>query len=374
MKTNEDDFSAAHIGGGRELPPLLFATSAAALEAKFGASRVRRILAVLREAGHEVVDVPMGTIRAEEAAIPVWKAARRASPAGIVVLGGYDVLPAQYVDCLPGDIRRKVEPQVDPWDDFLLWSDDVYGDLDSDIVPEFPVSRIPDGNDIDLMIRCLTASPAETGRAGLRNVNRSFADAVFKTLPGTAAMATSEPYVADQQPTHSLRAERVYLVLHGLATDGTRYWGESRGGAGDDPEALRLAQVPPEMRGVVLAGACWGALLVDEKAKDYSIGQRLTPRTAQNSIALAFLRAGALAFIGTTGAHHSPLEPPYRYFSGALHRDFWAETIAGSGPAQALHRAKALFGNGLPHNRGTVSGVALELKTLRQFTCLGLGW
>src|SRR3546814_15732065 len=66
--------------------------------------------------------------------------------AGVVILGGYSVIPALSVDTLPPRIRRQIETArpADP-DTYGVWSDDPYGDLAGRGAPALPVYRIPDG-------------------------------------------------------------------------------------------------------------------------------------------------------------------------------------------------------------------------------------
>ena len=99
------------------------------------------------------------------------------------------------------------------------------------------------------------------------------------------------------------------------------------------------------------------------------------PRTVRSSIALAALRNGARAFVGSTGINYSPTQRPYDYFAAPLHTAFWRGINAGIAPARALLEAKHAFALGMPHigRRGSLEE-AIEVKTLRQYTCLGLGW
>jgi hypothetical protein len=366
------DFDAADLGGGRTLPPLIFATSRLALATRYSAEPVDRLLDALRTAGHQVVDSLDGTRPAREAAASVLDALGKGLANGVVLLGGYDVIPPDWIDCIPADMRLRVSSRVDPDDDFLVWSDDAYADTNNDTFAEHPVTRIPDGGDFRLLLRALRATnaPSSLEKAGIRNAYREFAQPIYARLPGTQAMERSEPYASHL--AYPLVADRLYLMLHGRADDATRFWGETK--SGGHLEAVNVNMVPTSAGSLVFSGACWGALIVEERARNYSPGLHLTPRTPSNSIALAFLAGGATAFVGSTGAHHSPLDKPYQYGSGVLHQDFWERSMAGDRPAVALFRAKEAFGNGLPHHRSRLSDVALELKVLRQFTCLGLGW
>ena len=95
------------------------------------------------------------------------------------------------------------------------------------------------------------------------------------------------------------------------------------------------------------------------------------PRT---SLALEFLASGALAFVGCTGVHYSP-EGVGNYFGRPLHEAFWRSYDAGYSPASALLAAKVEYVQGIPHAQDAEEdAVAIKLKILRQFTCLGLGW
>ena len=91
-------------------------------------------------------------------------------------------------------------------------------------------------------------------------------------------------------------------------------------------------------------------------------------------MAVAYLRAGALAFLGCTGSHYSPGQEPYGYFGRPMHDAFWTSLANGKAPAEALFAAKKEFARLMPHGRTDPFSRAVEVKILRQYTCLGLGW
>ena len=65
---------------------------------------------------------------------------------GVVLVGGPDIVPMLRLDTLSPDLRPTFGGRVlDREDDFFVWSDDLYGDLDGDGFPEVAVSRVPDG-------------------------------------------------------------------------------------------------------------------------------------------------------------------------------------------------------------------------------------
>ena len=106
-------------------------------------------------------------------------------------------------------------------------------------------------------------------------------------------------------------------------------------------------------------------------------GSPVAARTSENSIALKFLESGVLAFIGCTGTHYSPTEPPYDYFGGPIHSLFWDQFMNKQkfeSPAKALFEAKKVIVLGIPHAKTGPLAEAIERKIVRQYTCLGLGW
>ena len=361
------------LGGGRSLPKLLFVTQTDRLAANIGRSEATQALDTVKAAGqtvHNVADVddPYTEV-----------AAASAGYAGIVIIGGYDVLPAARLDTLDPDLRRLVGTSNDA-DDFIVWSDAPYGDQDKDGVPELPISRIPDGRKADLIFAALGASPAaafpsSNARFGLRNVHRPFADQVYRGIAGATAMLVSQPTKSGMIQSPAVASRNVYFMLHGSDLDTSRFWGELANGS--PLEAFRAASVPSYSENVrpsvVLSGCCWGALTVRTKAVDYTDGDPLQVVAPESSVALSFLAGGALAFVGCTGSHYSP-QNGATYFGGPMHTAYWAAIGAGKAPALALQEAKRQYVLGMPHGLTDPVQRAIEFKILRQFTCLGLGW
>ena len=356
--------------GRTPLPRLLFATDAERLKAAAGATE-GQVLDRVRASGQQVIDVPSGLLlRAVRARLGTDPTIR-----GVVLLGGYDVVPSQVLLTLPPNLR---DAGIDDDDEFLVWSDDGYGDREGDGIPEVPVSRVPDAHNAAFLLKALDVSSVSppTRRSGIRNINRPFADDIHGTLPGSAAMFTSEHQPPAGPPPFAVNGDLLYLMLHGQADDGTVFKGEGLTARGRYPIALSVADVPNPSPSVVFSGCCYGALTVDEPA--FLVGstnRRVTPRDPSRSIALQCLANGATAFVGCTGVHYSPRLPPYNYHGGPMHREFWSEHLAGVPPALALWRAKLRYTQSIPHlPDGDIDDVAYEYKIARQFTCLGLGW
>jgi beta-lactamase superfamily II metal-dependent hydrolase len=375
VRAGSDRLPEIQVAGGRALQPLLFVTSRRELELNIGANETAHLLRAMSDQGLNVYDgLPAGMLNSSEAA-PLVRQQLQAYPQaeGVVIIGGYDVVPAQRLDVLPADLRAQVSGNSDP-DDFLVWSDDIYGDRDGDRLPEVPVSRIPDGNWWPLVYSSIQAGAggASVDRYGIRNVRRPFADTVFSALPGSGQMLRSQPVKYDQtNPPISLAAQRLYLMLHGDYSDASRFWGEDELGS---VEALNVGNIPQQFTGVVFTGCCWGALPVTEPAIMADVTQPPAHRATSSSVAFTFLKAGARAFVGCTGAHYSPLEAPFDYFGSPMHRAFWRFMGEGQAPALALFNAKKEYVAGMPHGQTGVLSRAIEFKILRQYTCLGLGW
>ena len=351
---------------------LLFVTASARLTENIGQAEAAAALAAIRAGGHTVLDVktpadPYTEIRAVLSA---------SSPGydGVVVLGGYDVLPSARMDVLGPALRQQIGSQTGDADDFVVWNDQLYGDVDGDDMGEFPVSRIPDGRSATLIRTALTCADPDSAPAfGLRNFARPFAAAVFDVIGQQGAT----PLISFPQTATALASKQItgpyhYIMLHGSDSDATRFWGEDS--EGRLIEALDVRNVPEVAGGVVLSGCCWGALTVRVPANRHKPGDVIQALTPEQSIALSFLKAGVTAFVGCTGSHYSPTSDAPDSFGGPMHVAFWKRILAGEGPSAALFGAKQDYAAGFPHGMVKPSERAIESKILREFTCLGLGW
>jgi hypothetical protein len=350
----------------RKLPKLLFVTHTSKLGANIGAANVTAAVTAIQEAGLDVYDVPNPT-----APWPDLRQQLSQGFAGIVILGGYDVLPAVRLDVLPATLRASLATNSDA-DNFIIWSDDSYGDVDGDTLAEFPVSRIPDAHSAACLCAMLGSKSGVVAqqRFGVRNAARPFAQQIFQTLPGTSTLLVSAP---TSPATVGLATSGLnYFMLHGSYLDSTTYAGENTDGSHMD--AFNVNDVPTQFAGTVFAGCCWGALTVDGIASQTVQGHVPAPLLPAQSVALTWLQAGARAFVGPTGSHYSPTVEPYDRFGGPLHRSFWQHILSGDAPAAALFNAKLDYLRNMPHGQNTLAAQALEFKTLREFCCLGLGW
>jgi hypothetical protein len=425
MSTSDEDLER-QLAGGRELPRLLFVTHRRALDANIGADGATEVLDLIREANegrkradaHVVLEY-LGKHRDLASALSEVHETIRENPVhGVVLLGGYDVVPSVRVDVLPPTIRTWVDEQPldgDDADDWIVWCDDPYGDPEHTRIPEIPVSRIPDGRSKDLMLAALRAPKATAQtRRGIRNVNRPFAEDVFRQLPGEDEMLVSGPQQAKRLAKRALHASHVYIMLHGRNDIGRAFWGERHRHVAQTLtatqlhaiEAFNALQKPTQPReltetmeqrafnqaeeamlaavdrehmpgdgAVILSGCCWSAQAARYSARRWHRGRPLAPRLTQTSVALSALRGGARAFVGSTGSNYSPLDPADHFYCEPLHFEFWRQVVKGEAPARALLIAKHKYASGMPHgHRDDLTSLAIEHKTLHQYTCLGLGW
>jgi hypothetical protein len=361
---------------GDRLQNLLFVTSHRKLAVNIGSREAEQVIASIRSSS-TLVELPEHVTTAEQAAPVVRRMLASRRFRGVVLLGGYDVVPPQRLDVLDAASRRALVAAGQDGkdsDDFVVWSDDLYGDDDGDFLPELPVSRIPDGRSPLVVRGALAAAPFQaSARFGVRNVHRPFAIDVFERIPGRGGKLEPSELFAPQMVAPNVAQGAVYFMLHGSARDATRFWGETRSAAAF--EGFAVENVPATARGsIVFTGCCWGALAMSPPAARARPDAPLQPRAPEASIPVAYLKAGALAFVGCTGSHYSPMLKPYNYFGGPMHDAFWKHIKSGRFPAEALFLAKKEFAAGMPHGRTDPFSRAVELKISRQFTCLGLGW
>ena len=124
------------------------------LAAKFGAGGWNQISAAIATMGGQVLDIDLNNWGDVDARI---EAVGAANVGVILIVGGPDVVPFSEFPNTPGDC--SVHPQV-------YESDDHYGDFDHDglTLVDVPVARIPDGDDLNLVLAQL--SPTRTPAPG----------------------------------------------------------------------------------------------------------------------------------------------------------------------------------------------------------------
>jgi hypothetical protein len=359
-----------YLGGSREteLPRLVAITDFERLAHNIGRREASLVLLTLQcDAAVVISDASSRT--PSDLAKRIAEASQAAGAIeGVVLVGGLDVVPAFRVDTV-STLRAMNPGLMDDLDRWIVWSDDPYGNGGEQGAPALPVSRLPDARSGPFFFHMLqTSRTTGSGSFGVRNRWRPF---VAKIAPEIAFLV-SEPATRATIPNGSITGSELYMVLHGSESDGRSYWGEDA--AHKWVEAVHVEHlVDAGLDGaVVFSGSCWGALTVDETATRAIPNSPLSPRNPQQSIALCALHRGALAFIGTTGSHWSPL-PDQTNASYPLHEAFWRQIHAGLAPARALRDAKVAYAATF-FGIDDVAELAIRSKTLAQFCCLGLGW
>ncbi len=367
------------LAGGRSLPPLLFVTCPSALPAFAPAETVASLQALIPEP-HRVVELP-------DAGDPPTLAQQLREQAsgfeveGVVLIGGWDKLPAQLVRAVDHDLLARVGVNGEA-DHFLTWNDDLYGDLDGDGLPELPVSRIPSGVNLRRALAATRPADAPERRRwrAVRVKEFGYADRVYDGLDQTRTLPILN-YESDIDTIlrrEGLGADYAYFACHSFPDKTERF---SESGPGN---VVNVKRVPDADESVVLAACCYSALLGRKSPLGASSSGTVRPvmLPKQRSIALSYIDKGARAFIGFTALIWTPDEDPFDYLAAPLQRGFWDKvTTHQIAPARALFEAKAEFilntpypNPDVPHKLSQDESTAKHLKDYWSATCLGLGW
>ena len=116
-------------------------------------------------------------------------------------------------------------------------------------------------------------------------------------------------------------------------------------------------------RGVIITTPCYGAFTLDT-------GVEYRHKTAENSLALRYLKNGTRAFVGGTHLQYSGIAPadgPYVAVTG-FQVLFLRALFAGASPMDAFQQTKIRLGQEVQSlaSAGAAEEAALTLKTLQQ--------
>lgn len=413
-------------------PPirLLFVTSKIALEnqAHWSEPDARTALAP----HHLLVLSEDGVVpSASDAAQTVRDEIELRSPiAGVVIIGGYDTVPARAYNSVPDEIRvlmsgssTNLDDGDYDEDDYQVWNDDHYVTLGTDKHPTLPVSRIPCWNDVrsspitcqEFVKQSLMADLYEpdehdsvvTVRAGEFGFSGWVYDHYLnRSTKKLWLSAVAEAGATETRSFTELQTNYLYLVLHGFYSDCRFFVGTPQTKiAISINELTRPRGVDGRIADTIFVSSCWGALLSKSTAFMWTVnpvlGPILTPKT---SLAMRFLSLGINAYIGFTGSHHSSKNEAvahHAFLAEPLHHLFWENRLLNKlAPASALHAARREYLRRAPYplpgdfpNYEPMDDIpwdpddtgawspdddpfarALELKTFWSVTCLGLGW
>lgn len=236
-------------------------------------------------------------------------------------------------------------------------SDDPYTDMDADQLgmPDLAIARIPSSEDAQLLLAQLgeVVSPAGGAYAYLNQSWRAASGVVSEVMDDFVPVI--EAY---SPPNNAARIAQVsedngrflYVSMHGdgqvsdsFAADVYAWipreadldaeWAVERGAQIISMDVTN-ATAPG---GVIKIGTCYGAWTIDTTFT--GVGSQ---KTADNSIALAYLRSGTRAVVGETHLSYAiPIgtDGPYTAASG-YEILFWRHLLSGRTPIDAFHQAK----------------------------------
>ncbi len=308
----------------------------------------------------------------------------------VLILGNDDVVPffrvanplaAEEVAILDGTLLPA------EW----LPSDDPYVDLDGDRwgIPDLGITRIPSSEDAELLLTQLgDLVPPDGSAYALINQERRTQSAPLMSIIGSqvAVQLDYSPPVNDAAfaagPAGSARY--LYVLLHGIGVDtaswsagleiwspgnaDSRYVGEwSVETSHDDLHGVTIEDNPGS-RGLVNVGACYGAWTLDTVLEP-------AHKTAENNLALHYLKSGARAFIADTHISYTFLEEDLVIPLGrtGFERVFWRSIGEGMTIIDAFQQAKIELGASIDLlvAQDDTSAAATNLKTLHYMIYLG---
>jgi hypothetical protein len=373
-------FDVTDAGGGLPLPGLLAGTSAVAtnlgaipyadpaavlvvtrgtaLRATLG-QQADAVLAAARSIGTLAdLDAELGAIAgriAPERTVPTVRAMLSGGRYRyLLILGNDDVVPMAHIELLK-DVQFAAAAEFDLPVNYVV-SDDPYVDLDGDHdqVPDMAVARIPNSDDAQLLLTQLAdvTSQPSSGFALLNASRRFAADGPLGVINGITPVTLyfAPPTLAAEIPgTNQASARYVYVLGHGIGTSTDAWNGEIPAWQPLDPTNLdgeyvvTEDQQPPEITvaqagapgAVVDVGSCYGAYTLDTT-------QEFVHKTAQNSLALKYLKTGSRAFIGDTYLSSStPSHPGGKlWFRTGFEVLLWQGIAGGACPIDAFFSAK----------------------------------
>lgn len=299
----------------------------------------------------------------------------------LFIIGGNEIVPFHML------------PNPTDDEDDVIPSDNPYATTDENyFAPEWPVGRIPSGDDVDSLVRYIR-SAAEENRTGYKvvqpinrfaawilsiltrifrrranslgytaNIWRKASLAVFRAIGNPGSMVTSPPAQVGSLPPQIINPVSLsYYNLHGLE-DAPEWFGQrdpfedAEGISPDFPIALRPEDIINGGRApkVVFTEACYGANVLG--------------KTVESAICLKFLDSGSKALVGSTKISYGSVTPPL-IAADLLGRFFWDGYVQGYPVGEALRRAKLQLASEMHQRQGYLDGE--DQKTLISFVLFG---
>jgi hypothetical protein len=262
-----------------------------------------------------------------------------------LIIGGHKLFPFYEVE----------NPARDR--DQVVWTDNFYASTDDDpLLPERAIGRLPDGKDIELLIAQIHSIGKKEDKDNQRKATFGLSAAVWANASRNVYKIISNKEILLSPPENrdtlkiSENTEIFYFNLHG--SDRTNNWYGQHGS--NYPIALSPLNIPALHSATVVTEACYGAYTIDKGISD--------------SIALTFLKKGALCFVGSTTVAYGPPAPPSRE-ADLIANLFFKEILKGNKFGTALLSAKQEFFRIMMDEQGFLDGN--DKKTLLQFVLYG---
>jgi hypothetical protein len=308
----------------------------------------------------------------------------------LLILGNDDAVPYFH---FPNPEAAGDAPDLEGSELPVDWvaSDDEYTDLDGDQygIPDIAVARIPSSDDTTLLLKQLGENIPPDGSAYvlLNQERRSQAGLLLSTMADIVKVRITYAPPADPESFagsgDAAQARYLYVLLHGIGTKTDTWWTNTGAWAANDQqnpldhewtvyEADQVKAVTvqsnPTSTGVVQVGACYGAWTLDTiKAP--------THKTADNNLALHYLKGGARAFIADTHISYSYAMSPGDTPLGRTGFEYlyWDGLRSGLSPIDAFQQAEVRLGPAIDalRNVGEIDAAAATWKTLHYMVYLG---
>ncbi len=327
---------------------------------------------------------------ADDLALEVQRLLRSRPYRDLLILGNDDAVPYFRVE------NTMAESETSALADWQLpsdWvpTDNYYTDLDADKygVPDLPVARIPSSDDADLLLTQLGENqPPDGGGFALINQERKVqAGLVLNTVAdlGQVRLQYAPPTTAEQFGSNpdAQNTRYLYVLLHGIGV-ATNAWSANTvawfpSNAADPlsaewlvSEASQVDAVTtesnPTSHGVVQIGACYGAWTLDTI-------QDPVHKTADNNLALHYLKGGTRAYVADTHLSYSVVMAPGDTPSGRTGFEllFWKGIASGMTPIDAYQAAKVGIAKAIDDliAAGDIDSAKVNFKTLHYMVYLG---
>jgi len=393
------DLYDAVVGSGTQSGPIPYAdpkdvlivTRESVLRANLG-SRTDDVLAAARRVGdlHDLEADGVARSTSEATVAETQRLLRAGDYKYLLILGNDDTVP--YVH-MKNPLAESEAADLADWELPADWvaSDNFYTDLNGDQygTPDLPAARIPSSDDADLLLTQLSdiVPPDGSGFALINQERKSQAGIVLNAMGSLSQVQVeySPPTTGAAFGQNSVAANSRYLfvLLHGIGV-ATNMWASNtvawQPTSQSDPlnaewVVVDSSQVEgvtvesnPTSHGVVQIGACYGAWTLDTT-------QAPQHKTADNDLALHYLKSGTRAYVADTHLSYSVPLGPNDIPSGRTGFEvlFWKAIAGGATPIDAFQAAKVGTAKAIDDlvAAGDIDSAKITLKTLHYMVYLG---